>query len=394
MGFALDLAKGAATTAANTLTGGLAGGLVNGIFGLFGGGTEEKKRREAEQRQFEHEKELMGLQYDYNTKAAAQSQEYTKEMNQINFEQQNQMFDKQAKWNSAQSQKERLQEAGLNPALMYGIGGEGGSSVSSGGGTGAQVQGAANPGTQAVMMGLQAKSIESQISLNKAQAAKINAETEKTEADTGKTKADTKVSIVNADNIVEATKLIKEQQLSEQSKRDLNEAEKNYKIRVTALQDALERLTNAKETESWYLSRSIEMETYKLSKEAEKIMKEIDGLEVDNDVKRRTADMVVEQTRQNIRTTMQSILESQSRVTINEAQKTLIGKTVEDLTSQIETRKGQLEINEKEVIGKLDVMREQLGLEKIRMDIEKDRLMVDTVLGLMEAATKMVKPGS
>ena len=38
---------------------------------------------------------------------------------------------------------------------------------------------------------------------------------------TGKTKADTKVSIVNADNIVEATKLLKEQQLSEQSKRDL-----------------------------------------------------------------------------------------------------------------------------------------------------------------------------
>ena len=65
-------------------------------------------------------------------------------------------------------------------------------------------------------------------------------------------------------------------------------------------------------------------------------------MEVDNDIKRRTADMVVEQTRLNIRATMQSILESQSRVTINEEQKTLIGKTIEDLTSQIETRKGQL----------------------------------------------------
>ena len=79
-------------------------------------------------------------------------------------------------------------------------------------------------------------------------------------------------------------------------------------------------------------------------------MKEIDGLEVDNDVKRRTADMIVEQTRMNIKSTMQSILESQSRVTVNDEQKTLIGKTIEDLTSQIETRKGQLEINEKEVI--------------------------------------------
>ena len=228
MGFGLELGKTIAKTGANMLT----GGLVNGIMGLFGGSNG------AEQRQYQHEKEMMALQNKYNTQAAAQSMEYAKTMNRINFEQQNQMFDKQAEWNSAKSQKERLQEAGLNPALMYGIGGEGGSSVSSGGGTGPEVQGVGNAGTQAVMMGLQAKSIESQIALNNAQASKINAETEKTEADTGKTKADTKVSIVNADNIVEATKLIKEQQLSEQSKRDLNEAEKNYKIRVTALQDA------------------------------------------------------------------------------------------------------------------------------------------------------------
>ena len=385
MGFGVELGKSIAKGGATMLT----GGIVNGIMGLFGGSSKK-----AEQRQYQHEKEMMALQNKYNTKAAAQSMEYAKTMNQINFEQQNQMFDKQAKWYSPEQQKQRLKEAGLNPSLMYGIGGEGGSSVSSGGGTGPEVQGVGNSGTQAVMMGLQAKSIESQIALNNAQASKINAETEKTEADTQKTKADTQVSIVNADNIVEATKLIKEQQLSEQSKRDLNEAEKNYKIRITSIQNALEKLTNAKETESWYLSKSIEMETYKLSKEAEKIMKEIDGLEVDNDVKRRTADMIVEQTRTNIKSTMQSILESQSRVTINEEQKTLIGKTIEDLTSQMKTREGQLKINEKEVIEKLNIMREQLGLEKIKMDIEKDRLMVDTVLGLMEAATNMVKPRS
>lgn len=384
MGFGVELGKSIAKTGANMLT----GGIVNGVMGLFGG------QKRAEQKQFEREKELMGLQYKYNMEAAAQGQEYAKEMNRINFEQQNQMFDKQAEWNSAKQQKQRLEEAGLNPGLMYGIGGEGGSSVSSGGGTGSEVQGVGNPGTNAVMMGLQAKSIESQIALNNAQASKVNAETEKTEADTEKTEADTKVSIVNADNIVEATNLIKEQQLSEQSKRALNEAEKNYKIRVTELQDALERLTNAKENESWYLSRSIEMETYKLSKEAKKIMKEIDGLEIDNNVKRKTADMIVEQTKQNIKSTMQSILESQSRVTVNEEQKTLIGKTAEDLMSQIETREKQLELNEKDIIGKLDIMREQLGLNKTKMDIEKDRLMVDTILGLLEAASKMVKPGS
>ena len=143
MGFGVTLGKQVAMTGANTLT----GGLVNGIMGLFGGS------KRAEQRQYQHEKEMMALQNKYNTQAAAQSMEYAKTMNRINFEQQNQMFDKQAEWNSAKSQKERLQEAGLNPALMYGIGGEGGSSVSSGGGTGPEVQGVGNAGTQAVMMG-------------------------------------------------------------------------------------------------------------------------------------------------------------------------------------------------------------------------------------------------
>ena len=70
------------------------------------------------------------------------------------------------------------------------------------------------------------------------------------------------------------------------------------------------------------------METYKLNREAEKIIKEIDGMEIDNDVKRKTADMIVEQTRMNIKSAMQSILESQSRITVNEEQNTQIHKLI------------------------------------------------------------------
>ena len=62
----------------------LTGGLVDGIMGLFGGSNK------AEQKQYQHEKEMMALQNKYNTQAAAQSMEYAKTMNQINFEQQNQ----------------------------------------------------------------------------------------------------------------------------------------------------------------------------------------------------------------------------------------------------------------------------------------------------------------
>ena len=102
MGFGIELGKTVAKTGTNMLT----GGLVNGIMGLFGGGNK------AEQRQYQHEKEMMALQNKYNTQAAAQSMEYAKTMNRINFEQQNQMFEKQAEWNSAEQQKQRLKEAG------------------------------------------------------------------------------------------------------------------------------------------------------------------------------------------------------------------------------------------------------------------------------------------
>ena len=45
--------------------------------------------------------------------------------------------------------------AGLNPALLYGQSGAGGASASGGG----QAAGVGNPGTQAVMMGIQAENM-------------------------------------------------------------------------------------------------------------------------------------------------------------------------------------------------------------------------------------------
>ena len=251
MGFGVELGKSIAKTGANALT----GGLVNGIMGLFGG------NKRAEQRQYQHEKEMMALQNKYNTQAAAQSMEYAKTMNQINFEQQNQMFDKQAEWNSAKQQKERLKEAGLNPALMYGISGEGGSSVSSGGGSGAQVAGVSNTGTQAVMMGLQAKSIESQIALNNAQASKVNAETEKTEKETEKTSAET-------ESVWSGIELLKKQTSSEEAK-----------IRLTNMQT---ELTEAMREESWTNWEKSRTEIAEISRIMEKLDKEIEGMGFDN----------------------------------------------------------------------------------------------------------------
>lgn len=124
-----------------------------GLIGMVGGSI-------AANRQFKNEKELMGLQHAYNKDAAAYSQKLQKEMwDYTNYE----------------NQVKHLKAAGLNPALVYGMGGGGGSTAGS-----AQASGVSNPGTQAVGMGLEAAQLFSNIRLTNAEADKAEAEADKT----------------------------------------------------------------------------------------------------------------------------------------------------------------------------------------------------------------------
>lgn len=332
MGFGLELGKTAAKTGVNLLT----GGIVNGIMGLFGGSSK------AEQKQYQHEKEMMALQNKYNTQAAAQSMEYAKTMNRINFEQQNQMFDKQAEWNSPEQQKQRLQEAGLNPALMYGIGGEGGSSVSSGGGAGAQVQGVSNSGTQAVMMGLQAKSIESQIALNNAQASKINAETEKTEKETEKTGAET-------ESVWSGIELLKARTSSEEAK-----------IKLTNMQT---ELTEAMREESWSNWERARAGVAEVSRIMEKLDKEIEGMGFDNEIKNKSKEAIIGNYFADLRVKGQQIIESNSKTKLNERQLDVLNETIKDIKSTVTNRDMTEEARRKSIDTEVNYMLYKMGLE-------------------------------
>lgn len=332
MGFGITLGKQVAMTGVNALT----GGLVNGIMGLFGG------NKQAEQRQYQHEKEMMALQNKYNTQAAAQSMEYAKTMNRINFEQQNQMFDKQAEWNSPEQQKQRLKEAGLNPGLMYGIGGEGGSSVSSGGGTGPQVAGVNNTGTQAVMMGLQAKSIESQIALNNAQASKINAETEKTEKETEKTSAET-------ESVWSGIELLKKQTSSEEAK-----------IKLTNMQT---ELTEAMREESWSNWEKARAGVAEISRIMEKLDKEIEGMGFDNEIKNKSKDAIIGNYFADLKVKGQQIIESNSKVKLNERQLNVFDETINDIRSTVTNRDMTEEARRKSIDTEVNYMLYKMGLE-------------------------------
>ena len=156
-----------------------------GLIGLAGGAIAAK-------RQFKNEKELMGLQAKYNREAATYSQQLQKEMwDYTNYE----------------NQVKHLKAAGLNPALLYGMSGGGGSTAGS-----ASAAGVGNPGTQAVGMGLEAAQIFSNIRLTNAEASKAEAEAEKTSGvDTEFTKAQTELATFNATLAEEKGKLTREQ---------------------------------------------------------------------------------------------------------------------------------------------------------------------------------------
>lgn len=116
--------------------------------------------REMAEQQNQYELDRMKLSYDYNKMAADYSQKLAKEM-----------------WNYTgySNQKKQMEEAGLNPALMYG-GGGGGGQTSSGGSMSA-------PNTlqpMAVQVALQAEQQKAQIELTKAQTNNIKAQTMKT----------------------------------------------------------------------------------------------------------------------------------------------------------------------------------------------------------------------
>ena len=164
----------------------------------------------------ENEKELMGLQAKYNEAAAANNQKRA-----------------QAMWDytNYENQKKHMIEAGLNPALLYGMSGAGGSSASGAG----QAAGVGNPGTQAVMMGIQAENMKANTQLQRAEAKKAEAEATKTSGvDTEKRKAEIQ-NLLSQGKVNEANEVyIKEQAETQKnirghldSGRDLNEAEIN-----------------------------------------------------------------------------------------------------------------------------------------------------------------------
>lgn len=147
------------------------GGVITGLAGTIAGSISSAKdrdmQRELQQKQMEYgremyalqskdEKERMEQQNQWNKEAAAQSQEYAKEM-----------FD----YTGYENQVKQMKAAGLNPALLNG------GSGSAGQAHGATVDPATAMQPMGLQVALQAQQVAAQTELTNAQAEKTRSET-------------------------------------------------------------------------------------------------------------------------------------------------------------------------------------------------------------------------
>lgn len=206
------------------LLGFLAGGggdLITGLTGTIAGAVSSAKdrdmQRELQQKQMEYGREMYALQSadedrrmkqqnEWNKEAAAQSQEYAKEM-----------FD----YTGYENQVKQMKAAGLNPALLNG-----------GSGSPGQAHGAiVNPATAMQPMGLQ---VALQAQQTAAQTALINAQAEKTRSETTAQKVENLVGIG-----IELTKKVAEVRKSKKDTEEVEQKIENLKKTAKATEESI-----------------------------------------------------------------------------------------------------------------------------------------------------------
>ena len=160
-------------------------GMLQGAFNMLGAGQQHRRQ-----------KELMDIQFGNQQQLNRQGHQLQMDM-----------------WNKTNygAQIEHMKKAGLNPALMYGMSGGGGTTAGSQGG------GSASSGSAVQMHPMDMANlslVQAQKDKLKAEENNINKDTEVKDELVGKTEAEK--------NKIVADKLLSEQQLSESKQRELN----------------------------------------------------------------------------------------------------------------------------------------------------------------------------
>ena len=295
--------------------------LGNGIFSIFGTGLNAAIGAGAANEQWGNQLKLMDIQNRYNEQMAKNNQQRNKDLwDYTNYE----------------NQKQHMKNAGLNPALIYGMGGGGGVSAS-----GAQGQGVTQPTDRSVEMGLkqqglglQLASIASQVELNKSQAEKNKVEAEKIAG------ADTKVAEKEAEML---------------------ESQSEFNKRITRLQDSIERLTNAQEQKT-------AAEYFYIQAQEKKVWEEVREQIIKSDIAEETKKAMIHKTTLENFNLMQAGIESITKQKLNSEQ-------INYLKGQIALGWANVAIGEKSVSNESDRIANDLMMGMKDLD-RKDRELI------------------
>ena len=329
--------------------------MLGTIIGIGAAAGQAIANNNAKNEQKKENRELMKYQADLNQQQAYYSTGLAKDLwDYTNYE----------------NTVKHIKAAGLSPALIYG-GGGGGGSTSGGGqasGVGMPSKTGTEAGIQAQGMALQLANVASQTRLNESQADKNEAEAEKTRG------VDTKAQEATIDNLIAQTS-------NEKVKKGLILGQ----IRVADAEEELKRntadWTKEKTDETRWNIRS-------LQKGIEKLIEEINGMKLDNELKERTIDNKVAESSLTLQNLMAEILLKGSQQKVNEEQAKAIPAQIlqgwEDLRKKgkaLIIQREQMEAYAQDVINRYE-------LGKKGLDIEEQKLVKDIVLGMLEIASK------
>lgn len=320
--------------------GGLIGGLTSGILGMIGA-----------RQQFNQQKQLMGLQAQYNEQAAQANQQRAKEL-----------WD----YTSYENQRKHMEAAGLNPALMYGMGGAAGGTTAGAGAASGSGLGMAPAYGQilqgATGMGLQAAMLQSEIKLKESEA-------KKNEAQSGEALATIDGIIQSIAESKDRQGLIKADTILKMAESDLTKANTELSKSSTALSDA--RLGEVFSTIS------------QINAATQEIKERTRGVAAASDVAERTVENLVKKAAADVQ-------EIYSRILVNQSTKELNEEQAKGIVTGIEQKWHEIGIKEKDVNARKKFMEDQIENELKKIGIQDKEVRWKIITSIVNTYTNLL----